>query len=289
MAVDVDDATHPLDADAADLASSGAAEFRALKAKVKSLYLNTKVGITQAHLIDTEKGINAIISSAVAADLFGGASIITRTANAIGKNLYGFLAQGILGNNVSQATLNGLNVEARIGTGCTVVFASPIGALLTQQSHNLNATIAGVTIVFADRISTGIAAPGGLGNNWYNRHSSAILIDSFVRSSAGEYCGWKTGILFTAPSMDRDIDGPGYCIDFSNITYLGGTDPNTAYAMKGVIKMREMQAIRFDITELSALYIDPSNGRLTFSWGGIKRWEMDVNNGDVYKNGVFQY
>lgn len=289
MAVDVDDAIHPLDADAADPASAGAAEFRALKAKVKALFLNTKVGITQAHLIDTEKGINAILASAVVVDLTGSGVVITRTANAVGKNLVGFVAQALVGNNVSQATLNGINAEARTGTGCTITFAAAIGALLTQQSHALNATLAGISIIFANRTTAGIAVPGGLGNNWYNRNSSAILIDSFARSVTGEFCGWKSGILFTANSMDNDINGGGYGIDFSAIAYQGGFDPNTAFRMKRAIKMRDMQAICFDSNDFSALYLDPNTGNLTFSWGGVKRWEVNPITGNVYKNGVLQY
>jgi hypothetical protein len=290
MAVDVDDPVHPKDSDVADPASQGAGELRAVKGKVNSLFLNTAVGATQAHLIDVAKGINSVLTSAVVADLFGGASIFTRTASAAGKNTYGYLIRGVLNNGVTCANLNGLNVEARTGTGCTVTAAYAMGVLLTQQSVALNATLAGLAIVFANRLTAGAASPSGLGANSYNRNAAAILIDSFARSSDGEYCGWKTGMLFTANAIDRDVtDNKSSCINTQSITYLGGTDPDTAYPVRRILAMRENQAICFDLNWFSAFYVDSGTGRLTFSWGGNKRWEMDVNNGQVYKNGVLQY
>src|SRR6185369_11004948 len=175
MAVLVDDATHPLDSDVADPASQGAGELRALKAKVNGLYLNTGISATQAHLVDLAKGTNAVLSTAAATDAYGGQWQITRTANAVGKNTFGGNIRAILANNIQCANLQGFNIEAQTGTGCTVTAMWPVGALLTQQSVALNATVAGVSIIYANRITPGNAAPGGLGVNQYNKGASAIL------------------------------------------------------------------------------------------------------------------
>jgi hypothetical protein len=290
MTVLVDDATHPDDNSLTYPASEGAGELRALKAKINSAFLNTGVGATFPFLINMNgKGWNVDLIDNSAADNYASKFKMQRTANAVNKSSYGVWAEGILANNISitTGTLAGLASVSTVGTGCTVGFVYALNSVIYQQTHNLNATIAGFYILFSDRFTAGVAAPGGLGSNSYNRGATAVLIDAFPRSSSGEYCGWVTGIKFTGGSMDRDIVGPGYCIDFSAITLQAVTgNPRTTYNMKAVIKMSHMMGIIWESGDNVITYYDNVTGRWTLSNGVTKRFEVDVNTGALYRSGV---
>jgi hypothetical protein len=292
MAVDVDDGTLPLDNSGSSPASEGAGEFRALKTKVKNLYLNSGIDATITKLIDTNnRGLNVNISDGSVVDLYGGKQSITRTANAAAKATYGIWAQAVLNNsiNVGAGIVQGAVSVAQTGTGCTFGFLIGFGTTLYQQTHNANASIFGYLLVYANRLTAVSAAPGGLGSNQYNRGAVGIYIDSFARSSSGEFCGWRTGIKFSATSMDADVDGKGYCIDMSLLAYQGTFDPLTAYRCKGAIRLNNFLAIVWDSVEWIRTYFDSNSGRWTLENNGVKRFEIDVATGQVYKNGVLQY
>lgn len=294
MTILVDDATKPLDNDALYPASEGAAEFRALKAKINNLFLNTGFGATFPKLIDLNgSGINAVITDGSAVDLFSMRSKITRNANATGKHTHGFICEAALANGVAVGGggfVAGITAFATIGTGCSAGFVYALNSGLYQQTHDLNGTLIGLYVQFADRLTSGVAAPGGLGSNQYNKNTYAIYIDSFPRSSSGEYCGWKRGIYFGATSIDRDVsDANSYGIDFSGLTYISGTDPYAAYRMKAAIKMKEYQAIIWKNDDSVDMSYDASRNRLIVRGGGVERWGLDTANGQVYKNNVLQY
>jgi len=290
MTVLVDDPTHPDDNSLTYPASEGAAEFRALKAKLNSAYLNTGVGLSFSYLIDTNgKGWNVNLTDNSAQDVHASKFKITRSANAAGKSSFGVWAEGILANGVSvtTGTVAGLASVTTIGTGCTVSAIYCLNSIIYQQTHNLNANIVGFNVAFADRLSPGVAAPGGLGSNSYNRNAIAMVIDSFARSSSGEYCGWKNGIVFTATSMDRDVVGAGYCIDFTATTFIGPTgNPRTSYRMIAPIRLGLMQGIIWEAGDNVITFYDNVNGRWVLANGLNKRFEIDVNTGVGYRNGV---
>jgi hypothetical protein len=289
MAVDVDDSLLPLDNSLGSPASEGAGELRALKAKLNNLFLSTGVSASFAGLIDTNnKGIHAIITEASATDLYSSRFKLSRTANAVAKNTYGVYAESELANNVSVTTgsINAFAAVTKIGTACVVGSVYSLNSIIYQQSHIFNGTLTSLYLVFANRLTSGVAAPSGLGSNQYNKNAVAITIDSFPRSSSGEYCGWKNGIVFTASSMDRDNVGLGYGIDFSAITYLGAGPWDAAYRMKSAIKMREYQAIIWSASDNIAQYMDPVTGRMVFTNALVPKFEIDMNTGAIYRAGV---
>lgn len=290
MAVDVNDPLLPVDNALSSPASEGAAELRALKAKINNLFLSTGVDLSFAGLIDTNnKGIHAVISQASATDLYSSRFKITRTANAVAKHTYGVYAESELSNSVSvtTGTINALAAVTKIGTACVVGAVYSLNSIIYQQSHLFaGSPLCSLYLVFANRLTAGVAAPSGLGSNQYNKGATAILIDSFPRSSSGEYCGWKNGIVFTANAIDRDHVGQGYGIDFSAVTYLGAGPWSSAYNMKGAIKMREYQAIIWSSNDLIAQYMDPVTGRMVFTNALVPKFEIDMNTGAIYRAGV---
>jgi hypothetical protein len=292
MAVDVNDATKPLDNNAANPASEGAGELRALKDKINKLYSSLGVDATWPKLIDTARGFNFDISDASIADLQTSKFKITRTANAAGKNTWGMFAEVALSNNVSVTTgfIGALSAYATIGTGCTFTAAYALNVGIYQQSAtNPTGQCLGIFVNFANRLTVGAAAPGGVGANQYNNSSIGIFIGAFPRSSSGEYCGWKTGIKFATDSMDRDINGPGYCIDLSAIRVVGSVDPMLNFPMKAGIKLAHMMGIIWDTADTIISYYDNNTNRFTLRSGVTERWGVDMTNGSVYKNAVFQY
>lgn len=288
MAIDVDNSTLPVDNALSSPASEGAGEFRVLKAKVNSLYLNTGIAATLPRLIDTNNmGLNSVISDGSDSDLYGSKYSVTRTVSKV-RDTFGLYGQSVLANNINVGgkQIAGMGAVVQTGTLCTFAFMFGLSTALFQQTHNSNATIAGVFITFANRLTSGVAAPSGIGSNQYNRNTVAILIDSFPRSSSGEFCGWKNGIVFSATSMDNDFSGAGFCIDFSAMTYRGGFDPAAAFWASAQIKFTNFQSIIWDSTNAIRTYFDSNSGRWTLSNAGIKKFEIDVLTGTIYCAGV---
>lgn len=291
MAVDVNDATLPLDNNASSPASEGAGELRALKDKINKLYLSTGVDATFPKLIDTARGFNFDITDGSIADLRTSKFKITRNVNAATKNTFGIHSEAALANGVSVTTgmVAGLFCFSTIGTGCVFTNAYALNVGIYQQTHNATGQCIGGYIMFANRLDGLAAAPGGLGSNQYNNNAIALMFDAFPRSSSGEYCGWKYGIRFGQYSMDRDFNGPGYCIDFGLIRTIGSADPLLNFPMKAAIKLQQMMGIIWDNGDNIVLYWDNNTNRFTLKNGGTERWGVDTNTGQVYKNGVLQY
>lgn len=288
MAIDVDNSTLPVDNALSSPASEGAGEFRALKAKVNALFLNTGIAATLPRLIDTNNmGVNSVITDGSDADLYGSKYTVTRNVSKV-RDTFGLYGFSVLANNINVGTkqISGMGAIVQTGTGCTFGFVFGLSTAIYQQTHTHAATISGVFIVFADRLTVGVAAPGGIGGNQYNKGATAVLIDAFPRSSTGEFCGWKNGIVFTSTSMDQDINGSGYCIDFSALTYRGGTDPANAFWASSVLRMAAYQSIIWEAGNNVRTYYDASTGRWTLSSAGVKKFEVDITTGTLYSAGV---
>lgn len=288
MAVLVDDATKPVDNDSVNSpAAEGAGEFRALKGKFNAFFLNTGVDATFSGLIDTNtRGLNVSRTNGAASIQYASRFVYARSGGVF--DTYGLWGEASINDGVSAAAkvVAGVSSVTKIGTGSNVGFVYGFTSIIYQQNVGFVGVTFGLQVIFANRLSQGIAAPGGLGANRYNSNSAAMLIDAFSRSSAGEFCGWKNGIVFSANSMDNDIAGPGYGIDFSAITYQGGADPYLAYHMKGAIKLRQLQGIIWASDDSIITFMDPISGRWTLAQGANKRFEVDVNTGALYRNGV---
>lgn len=103
--------------------------------------------------------------------------------------------------------------------------AHVIGQEIDVISRNPNSAGAakwGLNIILMNR-TTGPAGnvESGLGANRYNENSRAVVIESFARSTTGEYAGWQTGIHFGKTAFDRTVSKPyASAIDVSEVEAL---------------------------------------------------------------------
>lgn len=296
-AVNADDATKPLDNDLVNYpASMGAAEFRALKAKVNAVFLATGINKPgQEYLVElngtglySKYSVNPALTTTI---LYGFASDVTRTGkdqHTVGGQFSAYLGPGLnlaageVFGVVSQAISNSTSVATLVAAEFAVGNFYPN---ITTQG------LIGVDIVFKDRMDVETTPAAGLGANRYNVNAVAIQVSAQARGTAGEYCGWNTAMKFTEFSMDLAAGVRGYGIDFKALHYDGGGDPGTAYRVDAVIRMRALQSIILDDsgTDKLRFYFDPFSGRIVFTTGGAERWGLDVATGQVYKNGLLQY
>lgn len=291
MTVDVDNAALPVDNSLSSPASEGAGELRAIKTKINQVFLNTGVAATYPGLIDTNnKGLNVAISDGSNIVLQSSRFKVTRSASQP-KDTLGMYSEAVLAVGVTTPAniLSAFYSITTANTGSTFGGMYCLNSLVQQQNVNQVGQCIGLYVVFANRTSIGIAAPGGLGVNRYNVGATACIIDAYPRSSAGEWCGWKTGIKFASSAMDRDINGGGYCIDMSGMLRALTADPRTTYQCKGGVRLGNMLSVVFDDNEDVMMYYDQSNTRLTIRYQNTLVWAVDVTTGSVYKNNAFQY
>jgi hypothetical protein len=302
MAVLVDDATHPLDNDAVvDPASQGAAEFRALKAKLNSLFLNTGVNTSGPNLVTLNTtGLYSNYSAGpIGLDkiIYGFVSNVTRTggtAHTVGGQFSGYLAPGII---VDPGEVFGVVSQAVSDPASQASLVASEFAVASFHAGNTHDLI-GMNVVFKNR-NDGAASPtSGLSTNLYNTHSKAIWISSQPRGATGEYCGWKDGIVYDEFSMDLAGGVAGNALDFYPIHYNGVANVIGAYRIDACIRMRSFQNIMWDDggspQHKTRLYVDPSIGRLVIVQETVgvsiqERWGVDLATGQVYKNGILQY
>ena len=292
-----DDATRPLDNSAADHpVSFGAAEFRALKDKINKLFLLTGVdapsGPDPTEKLVTTNGVGIlthVVHNPVnpVTILYGFATIVNRT----GQNNHSVAFMGTAINNtvltgdrgtfgvVTQVINSNGALSNLIAAEFAVANLSP--GFTTQAQWGIN-------IVFKNRGDGEVTPGAGLGANGYNKNSVAIQIDSQPRGTAGEFCGWANGIVFGATSMDAQMPGVrGYCLDAYNLTYDGGLDPDTAFRVDAVIRMRSMQSILwFDGVNKIKMFFDPSVGRMKWVLNGVEKFSFDIGSGVPHVLGV---
>jgi hypothetical protein len=169
-------------------------------------------------------------------------------------------------------------------------------AVGNERNNSVNAKVA-LDLVFKDRGDGVATVTEGLGANSYNLGAMALFLSSQTRSTAGEFCGWRRGILFDTDAIDADVNGGGIGIDFAKIHYYGGTDPLTAFRMTAAIRLRDYQSILWngdptlpnDPTEPAApirTYLNSSIGRWVLTNTGVEEFGIDVATGNIYKQGV---
>lgn len=288
MTVDVDNATLPVDNSLSSPASEGAGELRALKAKLNQLYLNAGVAATYPGLIDCVKGLNVGISDGSNIVLQSGRFKIIRTASQP-KDTLGMYSESVLNNNVTTPAniISAFYAITTANPGATFQGMYSLNSLVQQMNHAGSGAVIGLNVFFANRTSPGIAAPGGLGANRYNQASFAMVIDSYDRSTAGEYSGWKTGIKFTSTSLDQDWTGSGYAIDISGLNRSLTADPLTSYRAKAAIRLSNMLSIVWDDVESVTTFYDPASQCWTMRCGVNNLFAVSVVDGKIYRNGVF--
>jgi hypothetical protein len=85
-------------------------------------------------------------------------------------------------------------------------------------NHDQRFDIRGADLVFKNRRDK-VGSVVQVGENRYNENSRALNISSQPRSTAGEHCGWQTGVYFGKDSLDRTASKPYTSLmDFTEIT-----------------------------------------------------------------------
>lgn len=159
----------------------------------------------------------------------------------------------------------------------------------------------GVESVFINRQDLGAAVLAGLGANLYNYNSKCFSVSSIPRSSAGEFCGWYTGLQFGPGSLDASNALAWNAVTTYQtgqlVTYLGGyyraiapslnqipapvsafwvfylnnlaigvdfsiTDIATMARISSAIRLRDTMRIDYDAQGVIGQFYDPFNGRM---------------------------
>ena len=221
-----DNGLAPLDT---DFASTAAAEFRALKTKVNTLFLQSEFSVP-ANSNLTHNGIavfNIGGDPTNTQDLVGVLSLASRTIGS--ESTIGFYASVSISDNITTDESQGGMVYGALLEANTSVVNSIANELhgccifTVNRNNNGQNVIAGLCVNFANRDAslgdTGSSVIGGIGNNRYNHQAVGLILRSQERSSAGEHCGWRDGIRFENYSLDADDEQPTPCgIDFTGIS-----------------------------------------------------------------------
>lgn len=143
-------------------------------------------------LININKGIYVNYTSTTNEIIYGFACNVRRAAGSqfvVGGQINAYANKGVTGGVFGLAT----TAVAEAGSSVGVTGYEPNIACLDDKTKKVKW---GIYNVFKNR-GDGVAAVGpGLGSNCYNLYSSAFVLESQVRSSAGEYCGWNVGLDF---------------------------------------------------------------------------------------------
>lgn len=299
LAPDPDDSTKPTDNSAANHpVSFGAAEFRALKDKVNQLFLLTGVdapsGPDPTEKLVTTNGVGILTNVQhnpvdAATILYGFATVVDRTGK--DNHTVAVMATAIASNNnvlTGDRGTFGIVTQAICQNGS---LSNLIGGELAVANLNGNKgseALWGLNLVFKDRGDGDLTPAGGLSANRYNLNSVAIQIDSQQRGTAGEFCGWSQGIVFSEWSMDAALPGVrGYCLDTYALHYDGGVNPDTAFRVDAVIRMRSLQSILwYDGVNKVKMFFDPSVGRFKWTLNGIEKFSFDIGSGVPYVLGA---
>jgi hypothetical protein len=163
-------------------------------------------------------------------------------------------------------------------------------AIINETSSTVSAKV-GLDVVFKNRSDGQPGVTAGLGTDSYNAGSRAIQIDSQPRSTAGEKCGWATGILFNLDALDADVNRTAIGIDFANVRYTGVPGPLTAYRMTAAIRFRDFQSILWNgdpslsTTDPAApirTYFDSVAQQFLLTNTGNTRFGVHVSSGDIF-------
>lgn len=240
-------------------------------------------------LLELDTGIYSHYSSAVNAILYGFASDVTRSGGT------GFVVGGqfsaynsVVGNT---SGMFGVVSQAWNQPGAAGNMVGAEFAVINETSSASSAKV-GMDVVFKDRSDISATVTSGISSNLYNEGAIALQVSSQARSTAGEYCGWLTGIYFTEDSMDRSTARNAIGIDFASVKYLAPGTPSfsNSYHMTAAIRFRDFQSILWNGDPTTST-VDPANPIRTFfdstdsvfrlNNGVFERFGIDVATGDI--------
>lgn len=261
-----DNENAPLDT---EYASTAAAEFRTLKAKVNDLFKISDIDPAD-NTIYTKTGFGVINVGGGAQQLPGFIAAVNRTA---GNNVtFG----GLFAADIGPSLTTGV-VTAFVGRSSTSTVDSQCGTLtgiqgkVTQRDPDGQTWVFGLRSSFANRFVDGVAVPD-IGADLHNHHSIAIQIDSQRRSSAGEKCGWSRGIRFEDYSLDEDdLLDYGVAIDFTGLGLSDAANGTVPFELNGV----NVETGAF--TNLGAVVMPTiCAGWWRISVNGIRTWAIPI-------------
>ncbi len=245
-----------------------------------------------AHLNDTQAGFKSDIIRTFLTNDTEGAEFNAYCAGLIASHTSGVVARAI-GFGLNLADLTGAKVE--LANYSSTSSHDKIGLDIGFKNRQNDSDVAPGTYDYTFPNAGNFASVGGLGLDYYNRASKAIRIKSQQATATGEKCGWGRGIVFDEYALDKSITALGtensIGIDFSELHYYGGTNPENAFHMEGVIAMRDTQQIWWNKTPFIAnpnkvkTYFNIWNGRWVLTHNNLERFGVDVNTGDFYQNG----
>lgn len=152
-------------------------------------------------------------------------------------------------------------------------------SIVYSQESNAPAGKVGHNSIFRNRPEDVSTTVGGLGANKYNQASSAYVVSSQSRSSAGEFCGWARGLVFKAGSLDETAGAKAVGIDFSDI--------NTAEVARvdSWIRFKFDAGIEWNGDSVTYDKLKSAFNRTAaqwgFTWKGNNRFGFRVDNGTL--------
>ena len=262
-------------------------------------------------LLTIDKGFYSSFASTKADIIYGFAANVVRSSGSafvVSMQTSGYGAGAaatgaVFGGNINAIGLNGfvsdlIGLEVDVGSFDPNSTGAKIGTSIVFKNRGDNLTNPGQYSYTLPNAGTYTNAGAGLGLNYYNRDAFGLQFDSQQRSATGEWCGWNKGVYFAEYALDYAFDAsgnilPAIGVDFSKLHYYGGAAPTPAYHMDAAIAMRDLQAIWWNRDPASPLptnkvrtYFDVWSNRWVLALEGIERFGIDVNTGDLYKNGT---
>lgn len=160
-------------------------------------------------LLSVDQGLYVNYSSTAGDIVYGFASNVYRavgSALTVGGQFSAYAEAGVTGG------IFGGNINAFVKAGSQSTAVALELDTVYEDSTSLAAKW-GLNLVFFDNTGT-----QGLGSNLYNYGAEGIIFTAGARSSAGEYCGWNTGIDF----LDGWCDQSSVPAWSATVTYRSG-------------------------------------------------------------------
>jgi hypothetical protein len=202
-----------------------------------------------------------------------GSSFISGRGNAQSTALGGFF-QGYVVNGGGVTTW-GIATEAVTEAAATVSTTLVGGefGIISQINNNINPLI-GCYVVFKNRHDGVLSVVNGVGANLYNNNSRAIQIAAIGRSTAGEFCGWSSGIFFDTGCMDNVLGGvSAILIDAHRVP--------ASRALIGLWVANDVTNRLSDTSNVGEVYRSIKN-QIVWTNGPVDWFGVDMNTGQHY-------
>lgn len=220
----------------------------------------------------TTSGIWVDLNSSINDATFGYLSTVTRAAGLF--NTYGgkFVARVV---GPTTGPVYGTSSEAWLEQTATTAAYAAHFTLFNAESSNTSPK-RGVVSRFANRSEGTSGVASGLASNRYNTTSVGVSVESQGRSSAGEFCGWLTGIRFDANALDETATTKAVGLDFALLEpTLNRIGSLIRLPNKGTVEWNADSSLVY--TSITSKY-DRSVDRWSLTKGVTSRFEVSLDN-----------